>query len=144
MFRRNLIAIHFLAAEFAVEGMKIQAVLAGDERISLVLIGAQFIRRTGVAGLDVVRSHQSAARAFRQNFSNPPHVIPLPAVKRDGDLRQGFKRLFNVHSQAGITFPRQGIRLFNIFAHRVQQWNFVVANYLKNARVQAINFSGYA
>ena len=83
MRRRDFVAVHFLAAELAVERVQIQTMLARDERISFFQIGAEFIRRARLAGI-IAGGHQPAAERAAEIFK-AAHVVALPAVQRNGN-----------------------------------------------------------
>ena len=81
MGRFDFIAIHFFAAELAVERVQVEAVFAGDEGKRLVEIRAEFFRCPGFAGV-VARHRDATAETFAGVFK-ATHVIALPAMKRD-------------------------------------------------------------
>src|ERR1035437_6099255 len=88
MLRRNFVAVNFLAAELAVERVQIQTMFSGSERIRFFQIGAKFVRRARFAGI-ISGGDESAAQRAAEIFKSA-HVIALPAVQRDGNLRKGF------------------------------------------------------
>jgi hypothetical protein len=86
MFGADFVAIDFFAAEFAVEGVEVEAVFAGDEGERHFEVGAEFVRGAGLAG--VVAGHgDAAAEAFAGVFK-AADVVALPAVERDRDAGQ--------------------------------------------------------
>ena len=99
MFRRDGVAVNFFAAELAVDGVQVQAMLSRDERIiNFFQIGAQFVRRARFAGMIsglAVHASERAAAGFEA-----AHVVALPAMERDGNGRENFQRVINVHAEA--------------------------------------------
>ena len=110
-FGVNFVAIHFLAAKFAIKRVEIQAMFAGNQRIGFFQIGAQFIRRARLARI-IAGGDESAAERAAEIFK-AAHIVALPAVQRDGDLREGFQRVVNVHAEGGVTFLGQRKRFGN-------------------------------
>jgi hypothetical protein len=83
MLRLDFVAVHFLAAELAVERVQVEAVLAGNERQRLLGVGAQFVRRAGLAGI-IAGGDEAAAERAAEIFK-AAHVVALPAMEGDGD-----------------------------------------------------------
>ena len=101
MHRRDFVAVHFLAAEFAVKRMQIQTVFARNQRIGFLQIRAQFLRRARLAGI-IARGDEAAAERAAEVFK-PAHVIALPAMERDWNGGESLQRVIHVHAEAGIT-----------------------------------------
>ncbi len=103
MLRGDGVAIHFFTAKFPVEGMQVQPVFPGNQRISLLQVRAQFIWRAGLARV-IPRGHQSATQRAAKVFKSA-HVIALPAMEGNGNAGQRFQGDVHVHSEAGIALP---------------------------------------
>ena len=88
MFGRDFVAIHFLAAKLAVEGVQVQAVFAGHKRQRQVQISAQFFRRAGLAR--IVAGHGQTVAQRAAGVFETAHIIALPAVQRNRNRREGF------------------------------------------------------
>src|SRR2546422_9294228 len=83
VFGLELVSIHALAASFGVSGMKVYAMLAGNEGESFFQVVAQFI---GCARASrVVASHRKPAAKLRAQLFKPSDIVALPAVKGDLD-----------------------------------------------------------
>src|SRR5579862_6541485 len=78
MLEGDFVAIDFLSAELAVEGVKVQAMFAGNQRKRLVQIGAEFIRCARFAGM-VAGGDESAAEGGVRVFKTAD-IVALPAV----------------------------------------------------------------
>ena len=88
MFRFNRVAVHFPAAKLAIERVQVQTMFAGNERQRFVEVGAKFFRRARLAGI-ISRDREAVAERATDIFKTA-HVVALPAVQRDGNLRKGF------------------------------------------------------
>ena len=123
MLGLDFVAVHFFAAELAVEGMQVEAVLAGNERQRFGRVGAKFIGRARFAGI-IARGHDAAGERAAEIFK-AAHVVALPAMQRDGNFLQAFQHPVRVHADGGVAFPGEGEGLFNV---RVvfHGWNFSV------------------
>ena len=102
----DLVAVHLFAAEFGVAGVQVEAVSAGNEGKGLLQIGAQLVRRAGLAGI-IAGGDQPAAQRRAEIFK-PADVIALPAMEGNGNARQRLQGVVNVHADGGITFPGGG------------------------------------
>src|SRR4029450_11986541 len=69
---------------------------ARDERQRFLEVAAQFIRRPRLARI-IPRGHESATKRASEVLE-PTHVIALPAVERNGDLRERFERCLPLHA----------------------------------------------
>ena len=67
---------------------KASRTFAGNQGQSLVQIGTQFIRRPRFAR--VAAGNRKAATQFTADALKTSHIIPLPAMKRDGNGSQLF------------------------------------------------------
>jgi len=129
MFRLDFIAIHFFAAEFAVEGVKVQAVLAGDQRVGLLQVGAQLLGRAGFAG--IIAGGNEAAGQHTAGMFKTADVVALPAVEGDRYLGQDFQGAVNIHAEFRIAFPGQRKGLFNFIVHGEPRLENVMVNILR-------------
>ena len=94
MFRLDLVAVHLLAAEIAVDGMDAQAVRTGDQALGLLDILAYLLDITGLAG--IVTGSLDTARKLAVRVFETGYVIRLPAVQREGDILQFLQRLVGI------------------------------------------------
>ena len=104
MLRLDLVAIDAAAAELAVEGVQVEAVLAGDQREGLVQVGAKFLGRAGLAGI-VARDREAAAEFFARVLE-AADVVALPAVERDRNRGEPLDGRVGVDAEFGVTFFR--------------------------------------
>ena len=126
---RDFVAIHFFAAELAVERVQVQTMFAGNQRIRFFQIGTEFVRRARLAGM-IAGGDQSAAERAAEIFK-ATHVVALPAVERNRYLREHFQRAVNVHAEIRIAFPGQRKGLFNFIVHGEPRLENVVVNILR-------------
>ena len=99
---QNLVAIHGLAVGVnAVEGVNIHAVLAGNQRESLVQILHQFFGRPGSSGVVAGCLNASCQRAC---VFKAAHIVALPAVHGNPYVSQAPDRRFGVHADCRIAF----------------------------------------
>ena len=75
--RRDFVAVHLFAAEFAVERVQVQAMFAGNQGKGLLQIGAEFLRGAGLAGI-IAGGDEPAAQRAAEIFKTA-HVVALPA-----------------------------------------------------------------
>ena len=115
----NLIAVDFLPTEFAVEGVEVQSMFAGNQRERFIQIRAQFIRGPRFARI-VSGRNQSAAEA-RSCVFEAANVIALPAVEGDGNGGEFFEGLFGIYS--GIL-----ILALSEFVSAFHRWRGVLGN----------------
>ena len=87
MLGQEFIARNRLAAGLGVDGVQIETMSAGNQAIDHVQVAAQFAGVAGFAGI-VARGGDAAAQ-LALGVVKATHVIPLPAVQGDGDLREG-------------------------------------------------------
>jgi hypothetical protein len=73
------VAVHELAAEVAVEGVQVEAMLPRDQRERALGVRAQLVRRARLAG--VVAGCGEAATETRPELLEPADVVALPAVE---------------------------------------------------------------
>ena len=85
----DFVAIHFAAAELAVHRVQVHSMFARNERERFVEIHPQFVRRAGLARM--VPGDGETATNGSGAVLETGHVVSLPAMKRDGDCRQGFQ-----------------------------------------------------
>jgi putative transposase len=97
---------------------------ARDERQRFLEVAAQFIRRPRLARI-IPRGHESATKRASEVLE-PTHVIALPAVERNGDLRERFERGLHIHAESGVTFAGKGPGAFEGFGHG---WRDYAANF---------------
>ena len=101
MLRRDFVAIDLFAAELAVESVKIEAVLAGDEGKRLVEVGAEFVRSAGLAG--VVAGHRNAAAEAFTGVFKAADVVALPAVKGNRNARKRGHGGIGIDAEIGVS-----------------------------------------
>jgi hypothetical protein len=92
-----------IAAVFEVEGVEVEAVLAGNEGENFFEVRAQFVRRAGAAG--VVAGHgEAAARIAGGGGFEAADIVALPAVDRDRGAGEGLEGFFGVDAEGGVGF----------------------------------------
>ena len=102
------VPLHRLAAVLQVDRVQAEAVLAGDQAHGLGGVGPKFVGVAGPAGI-IARGHDPAA-AQSAGALEAGHVVALPALHRDGDVRQPLQGRVGVHAQFGITLLGQPVR----------------------------------
>ena len=85
-------------------GMEVDLVLAGDQRKRLVHIGAQLVRRACRTG--IITRGLDAAGEFAVAEEKALHVVALPAVHGDFDVRETAQGLLGVDAEGGVSFFR--------------------------------------
>ena len=100
--RLDLVAIDLLSAELAVEGVQVEPVLSRDDRQGRVEVGAEFVGGAGAAG--IVAGDGQAAADHAPLVLEATDVVPLPAVERHGNLREGRAGLLGIHAERLVTF----------------------------------------
>lgn len=105
MFRTDLVAIDFFAAELAVKRVQIQPVFPRNQRQRLVQIRAEFVRGAGFAGI-IPRDRDTAAEALAGVFE-AADVVALPAVQGNRDGGESGHGRAGVHAEAGVAGFRQ-------------------------------------
>ena len=110
MGRLDLVAIDRPAAGVQIDGVQVEAMLAGDEAVGRLGVGAELVGGAGPAG--VVAGGQDAAAGESAGPFEPAHVVPLPAVHGDGDFAQLAEGLVGIHAQLGVTLFGQVIGCF--------------------------------
>ena len=90
----DFVAIHFAAAELAVHRVQVHSMFARNERERFVEIHPQFVRRAGLARM--VAGDGKAAANGSGAVLETGNVIALPAMKRDGDCREGLQGRLHV------------------------------------------------
>ncbi len=111
MLGRDVGPIDFLAAMFQVDRVNAEAVLAGDKAHGLVGVGAKLVGVPRPAGI-VAGGHDAAGQ--RADALEAGHVVPLPALHRDGHFGQPFQGRIGIDAQFRITLFRQRIRFVNV------------------------------
>ena len=109
MLGLDFVAIDFFAAELAVEGVEVQAVLAGNEGERLVEVGAEFVRGAGLAG--VVAGHRDAAAEAFAGVFEAADVVALPAVEGDRDSGEFRHGGLGIDAEFGVAGLGEFIRL---------------------------------
>ena len=109
----DFIAGHAPAACFGVDGVQRQPVPAGNERISLVQVPAQFLRRARLAR--IISGHRQPAAQRLPRVLVAAHVIALPAVQGKGDLAQAPQGGFGVNAQFGVSCVGDFVGILNGF-----------------------------
>jgi len=79
-----------------------EAMFAGDEREGIFEITAQFVWRSGFAGIIAGDSEAAAEGGVR--LFEASDVVPLPAMKRDWDARKLGESFADIDAKIGITF----------------------------------------
>ena len=82
----DLISVHGLAAELAVDGVQVQAVLARYQRERLIKVRAEFIGIAGLAGV-VAGDSQPPTQDPDIGLLEAADVIALPAMQGNRDPR---------------------------------------------------------
>ena len=94
VFRLNRIAVDFLSAEIAVDGVEVEAVVAREKTEHLLKVLTQLIDAARFAG--VVTRHGKTATERARAFFESDDIIALPAVQRDWSLGQDGESLFDI------------------------------------------------
>ena len=121
----ELVTVDFLAVlEDRVAGMEVHTVLAGDELESQFKICHQFFRRTRLAR--VVAGGLNAAGESSCVLESC-HVVSLPAVHGNGNLREFLYGLLGIYAECGILLFRFCVAHFPLFSCLVQElpWNLL-------------------
>ena len=103
VLRVDGVAVDALAAEVAVEGVQVEAMASGDQREGLFGVGAELLGRARLAR--IVAGRGQPAAELHPELLEPADVIPLPAVQRDGDLRQPGECRIGIDAVLGVPFP---------------------------------------
>ena len=85
--------------------VKVEPMLARNQGERLDQVGTQFVGVPRLAGI-VAGDGDSAAQRLARDLESAD-VIALPAVERDGDLRESSKRRLDIDTNLGISFDRQ-------------------------------------
>jgi len=93
-------------------------VAARDDRKRFLEVAPQFIGGARLAG--VVAGDGQPAAQFLAGVLEAADIIPLPAVDRNGDLRQLFQGFVRIHTHLGIPFFGELVGLFDVLriAHK--------------------------
>jgi len=98
----DFIAIDAPAAKFAVAGVQVDPMLAGEKREDLLQIPPKF---AGGAGLSRIMARRDEAPAEgAAPFLESTHIVPLPAMERYRHPGKGFEGTSDVHSEEGEAF----------------------------------------
>ena len=100
MFRLNRIAVDFLSAEIAVDGVEVEAVVAREKTEHLLKVLTQLIDAARFAG--VVTRHGKTATERARAFFESDDIIALPAVQRDWSLGQDGESLLDINADRGV------------------------------------------
>jgi hypothetical protein len=77
--RPDRVAVHRLAAEFAIHGVQVHPVSARDERQGFLKVRAEFVGRAGLAGI-VAGDRDSSAERVADVFETTDVVAPPSAA----------------------------------------------------------------
>ena len=110
MGRLDLVPLDRPAAGLQVDGVQVEAVLAGDQAIGRLGVGAEFVGRAGLAG--IVAGGQHAAAGKSAGCSNPPTSSPCQQCMEMGMRPKACEGRIGVNAQLGVTFFCQRIGSF--------------------------------
>jgi AraC-like DNA-binding protein len=101
------IPVHGFAGEVGVDRVEIESVATGQKLENQFEIGAQLVKRAGLARV-VARGLNTATGEGGIGFFKASDVIALPAVHGNRGGGQGGERGLNVHAQGGVGFTGGG------------------------------------
>ena len=101
----DLVAVDLLAAELAVDGVDVEAVFAGQQRVDQFKVGAQFLRVAGLAG--VIAGHRQPAAEFGNGLLEAGDVVALPAMQRNRHGGESCEGGFGIDPEGGVLFASQ-------------------------------------
>src|SRR5665647_2816355 len=107
------ITVDRLVAEFAIHGVEVDPVAAGDEGERLLEVGPELLDGAGLAGVST-GDLQAAPSQAAGLLLEAADVVALPAVKRQGDRLQTPQGLLGVDALLGIPVPSQKVRIFDM------------------------------
>ena len=111
MARFQGVAFHRLAAVLQIDGMEIEAMLAGDHAVGQFGIGPQLGGGAGAAR--IVAGGHDAAAAEAAAVLEAPHVVALPTMHGDRHAFQAFEDFVGGHAELRISLPGRLIGTFN-------------------------------
>ena len=118
MFRADLVAVDDFAVGFGVDGVEVEALLAGDQGEGLFGVFAEHVRVDGGAGV-VADGHDTAAGdGFVMDFE-AFHIVALPAVERDGGVGEGGQRGIRVNADGLVEGFRAVITFLDDFGGKI-------------------------
>ena len=83
--------------------MEIETVAPRNQRERLIEIGPQLVWRPGPPR--IISRHGQATADGVPLLLESTHIVPLPAVERDGNRLQSLESLLNVDAEGGISLP---------------------------------------
>lgn len=101
------VAVDLFAAEFAVAGVQVQAVFAGNEGERHFQIGSEFFGGAGFAG--VISGNGDAAAEGLGGVFEAGDVVALPAVEGDGDGGELAEGGFGIDAEGGVAFLSEAV-----------------------------------
>ena len=123
MVRCDGVAVNPPGAELSITGVKVHAMCAGNQCQRFLQIGAEFVRRAGLAGM-IACDRKATAERLARVFKSA-HIVALPALERDGNDGELFQRSVRVHAGLGVAFPGQiegGLNVFCAVQGSVKSW----------------------
>ena len=117
----DLVAVHELAAEVAVDLVEVQAVVARDEALREFDVGPDLVDVAGAARI-VAGGLDAAGEAC--GALETDHVVGLPAVQGDGGFLEGFDGLVGVDADGGIALLGELVGFQDLcFFHGISVFN---------------------
>ena len=117
MLDPDRVAVHRRAPEFAVDGMEVQPVAAGDQGEGLLQVHSQLLRVARPARL-AARDLDPAAAERRVRRFEAGQVVALPTVDGDGSRRQRSHRGLGVDTEIRIPLSGNCVGLLDHGLHR--------------------------
>ena len=113
----HLVAVDELAAEVAVDFMKVDALCASEQRVDELKVGAHLVDGAGTTGV-VTRGLDAAREAGVALEAH--HIVGLPAVQRDGGFLEGGDGFVSVDAEGGVAFLGEGVGVEDVLCvHRL-------------------------
>ena len=100
VLRLDLVAVDLLAAEVAVDGVDVQTMVTGEQRLDLFDVLADLLDVAGLARI-VARSLNTSGE-LAVGILETGHVVGLPAVQRQRYLGNLFEHGVGIHADFGI------------------------------------------
>ncbi len=107
MLRADRIAIDATRAEFSVERVQVEAMRAGNQRQGLGRVAPELVGRARLAGIVARRGNPSAELTIR--VFETRDIVSLPAMERDGDVRELPERSLGVDAEVGVVLFRERV-----------------------------------
>jgi hypothetical protein len=107
MLRADRIAIDAMRAEFSVERVQVEAMRAGNQRQGLGRVEPELVGRARLAGIVARRGNPSAELTIR--VFEARYIVSLPAMERDGDVRELPERSLGIDVQVGVLLFRDRV-----------------------------------